>query len=228
MGIFDFLKRKKKCNERNPIGTEMEVYVPAIKGELIDHDKEEFTVKLITLKDMEQFTSLPFEWNCNIKKVTGPSTKPYAYMDIVEKNVDIVVDELEYMNTELLCTHHLSPLIPVTLQIPIEDVLLKPRKQGSYSKIVCTPHTFTGRVSKYPASIYFTTDLHVTDADTTHGELFYNRNGKIAKAKICFWRQHTGYFVYFRTTNGELTVAKIESTIVTNDRGLPGIIYKAS
>lgn len=227
MGLFTFLKKKHMApNPQSPAS--IELYQPAIKAELIDHDKQDVTVKLVTLEDMKQFKSLPFEWNSGIKKVTGPSTKPYAYMDIVGENVDIVVDELEDMNVELLCVHHLSPLIPVALQIPTWDVLIEPRKQGSYSKIMCTPYTFTGKVSKYPASLYFTTDLHVADADTTHGELFYDRSGRIAKAKICFWRDREGYFVHLRTINGELTVSRIESTVIADNRGLPSVIYQVS
>lgn len=227
MGLFSFLKRKRISPDSQP-PTAIEPYQPAIKAELIDHDKQEVTVKLVTLDDMKQFTSLPFEWNCEIKKVTGPSTKPYAYMDIVGANVEIAENELENINTELLCVHRLSPLIPTILQIPTGKVLLSPREKGSYSKIVCTPHTFTDRISKYPAVLLFMTELHIPDIDTTHGELYYDRNGKVGKAKICFWRDHTGYFVYFKTVNNRLIVAKVESTVVTDDRGLPGVIYKAT
>ncbi len=227
MGIFDFFRMKKKHDRPDSIETEKEECIPTVKGELVDSDKKEVIVNAVTLEDMKQFESLPFEWNCDIKKVTGPSTKPYAYMDIIGENVDIVVNELEDMNVELLCVHHLSPLIPVALQIPTWDVLIKPRENGSYSKIMCTPHTFTGRISKYPASLHFVTELHVPDIDTTHGELFYDCNGKVAKAKICFWRNHNGYFVYFKIVNGEFAVAKIESTVIMDDRGLPGVIYKA-
>ena len=227
MGIFDFFKRKK-IDKQTPVETAMEVYIPAIKGELIDSDKKEVVVNAVTLEDMKQFSQLPFVWNSSIKKVIGPSTKPYAYMDIIDENVDVVVDELEDMNVELLCVHHLSPLIPIILQIPTWDVLIKPQKQGSYSKIICTPHTFTGRISKYPASLYFTTALNVAGADTTHGELHYDRSGRVAKAKICFWRSGVGYFVHFQMINEEITVSKIESTITMDDRGLPSVIYKAT
>lgn len=227
MGIFDFFKRKK-IDKQAPVETAMEVYIPAIKGELVNHDKQEVMVNMVTLEDMKQFKLLPFEWNCDIRKVAGPSVKPYAYMDIIGKNVDTIVDELKDMNVRLLNVHHLSPLIPMILQIPIWDVLIEPRTQGSYSKIMCTPHTFTGRISKYPVSLHFVTELHVPDIDTTHGELFYDRNGKVAKAKICFWRNHDGYFVYFKIINGELAVVKIESTVTMDDRGLPSVIYKAT
>lgn len=226
MGIFDFLKRKK-LDKQAPVGTAMEVYIPAIKGELIDSDKKEVVVNAVTLDDMKQFSSLPFVWNSSIKKVTGPSTKPYAYMDIIDENVDIVVDQLEDMNVDLLCVHHLSPLIPMTLQIPTWDVLIEPRIQGSYSKIMCTPHTFTGRISKYPVSLSFMTELHVPGIDTTHGEMFYDRNGRVAKAKICFWRSGVGYFVHLQMINEEITVSKIVSTVIMDDRGLPSVIYKA-
>lgn len=195
---------------------------------LNNHEKEEITVRRVTLEDMKKFTSLPFEWNCNIKNVIGPSTKPYAYMDIVKGNVKIVVNELEKMNGKLRYIHQLSPLIPLPLQIPTQDVLLNPRTNGSYSQIVCTPHSYTGRISKYPASLSFKTELHKVGIDTTNGDLFYDCNGAVAKARIIFWRNHIGYFVYFQTVNKELIVTKIESTVVRDNRDLPGVIYKAS
>lgn len=226
MGIFDFFKRMKN-DKQIPDETAMEVYIPAIRGELIESDKKEVVVNAVTLEDMKQFSQLPFAWNSSIKKVIGPSTNPYAYMDIIDENIDIVVDQLENVNVDLLYVHHLSPLIPMILQIPTWDVLIEPRTQGSYSKIICTPHTFTGKISKYPASLLFMTELHIPDIDTTYGELFYDRNGRVAKAKICFWREHQGYFVHFQTVNDEFIVKKVESTVAPDNRGLPGTIYKA-
>lgn len=227
MGLFDFLKKKQTGQPKVTATTTMEIYVPALKAELIDHDKEVVMVKRVSLEDMRRFTKMPFEWNSEIKKVLGPNTKPCAYMDLIGPNVEIAANELKNMNAELLGVHHLSPLIPIALQIPIRDVLLNPRSNGSYSKIICTPHTFTSRISKYPASLLFMTELHVPDIDTTHGELFYDRNGKVSKAKICFWRNHKGYFVHFQTVNGELAIKKITSTVITDDRGLPGVLYQA-
>lgn len=192
---------------------------------MTQHEKEVATVTRVCIEDMRLFPALPFVWDSPIQKETRPSTKPYAYMDISETNVPTACDTLLQMNALLWNIHALSELLPHELQIPIGETLFTPQAGQAYSKIICTPHTLTGRRSKYPASLLFMTPLQL-DTDATHGELFYGQTGNVEKGRICFWRSRTGYFIHLQTISSTLTISKIETTAVLDDRRLPATIYR--
>ena len=213
MGFFNFFKRKQKALTSSPPTVSVEVYTPAKEATLTDHSKKEIMVQRVTLQDMEQFSALPFVWNSEIKKVMGPSTQPYAYMDIVGSNIFAACLALEEMNERLLeANKHIYPAYRI-IQIPVDEIDFTPSKESSYSKIICNPHTFTGRVSKYPASLHFMTP-HVIDGDSTHGELFFDKTGAIRKAEIfCWrekWRKSFGFFFFYKTIDGSLLLDRIE------------------
>ena len=192
---------------------------------LAQHEKDVATVMRVCMEDMRLFPSLPFVWDRPIQKETRPSTKPYAYMAISDTNVPAVCDALLQMNDLLRNVYNLSERLPHELQIPIREILFTPQSGQGYSKIVCTPHTFTGRRSKYPASLLFMTPREL-DTDSTHGELTYGQTGNVEKGQISFWRSGTGYFIHLQTISDTLAISKIESTAVTDDRGLPATLYR--
>lgn len=225
MGLFDLsgANQKSAALVSNPISDQLHP-VPE-KVTLSEHEKAELTVQRVSLQDMAQISALPYAWNSDIKKVIGPSTQPFAYMDIIESNVDVACEALGKVNAALHDAYALSSYLPCDLQIPIKDIQFTPRENKSYSKIICTPHTFTGRIAKYPAHLTFMTDFPV-DGDSTHGELYYGRSGNVEKANIYFWRSHNGYFFYLSMLKGEFTVCKIESTVAADDNQVAAIIYK--
>lgn len=226
MGLFDSNEKSRQPTDSQLSNHSTEVYQPAKTAVLTKHSKEDITVQRVTLQDMEQFSLLPFVWNSDIQKVIGPSIQPYAYIDIVGSNIYAACLELEEMNKLLLEANRCTPLVPRITDIPVDDIVFTPSKKTSYSKIICSPYSFSGRVSKYPASLFFTTS-HMVDEDSTHGELFYGRSGKVEKAEVICWRKKNGFFFYFKTIDGKLALDKIVSTIIINDRGLPGTIYKS-
>lgn len=225
MGLFVFFKKIRKTPNPEPYPMDIELYVPAKEAKLTDHSKKEITVQRISLQDMEQFSALPFVWNSEIKKIIGPSTQPYAFMDIIGSNVYAACLVLEEMNERLLeANRHLYPAYRI-IKIPVDEVVFTPQKKANTSCIICNPYTFTGRVSKYPASLHFTTP-RVIDGDSTHGELFFDRNGTIGKAEIFCWRKRRGFFFFYKTIDRHLVLDRIETCAPHYENGEHKTIYK--
>ena len=228
MGLFDFLKKKQPSSK--PLSPEtpaanIEEAIPAKNAELTDHSKKEITVQRVCIEDMQQFTCMPFAWNAEIQKVIGPSTQPYAFMDIVGSNLFAAQLALEQMNAYLLeANRHIYPAYRI-IKIPVDKIVFTPSQNTSYSKIICTPYTYTKRISKFPASLFFNT-AHGVDIDSTHGELFYDRNGNIGKAEIICWRKQRGFFFFYNTVNSELVLDRIETVAPRYANRDHTILYK--
>ena len=182
MGLYDFLKRKNAASQSLHQDRQVAYSPPPDSAVLTKHQIEEVVVWRTSLQDMMPYTSLPYVWDNDIQKVIGPSIQPYAYMDITGANVRTAKDALGEINNLLAEALFLPDLIPCRLQIPISDIVFAPRMAKSYSKIVCTPHTYTGKRSKYPFHLLFMTDL-LLDEDSTHGKLYYGQSGKIEKGR---------------------------------------------
>lgn len=102
-------------------------------------EKELITVQRVSIKDMQQLTSLPYQWNSSIKKMTDPHAHPFAYMDLCGANINIAKSELSKINVLLANAHYLSSVLPKNLQIPVDDIVFKPSKYYGYTRLMCTP-----------------------------------------------------------------------------------------
>lgn len=225
MGLFDFFKKKKPEPTPIPTCADLEASLPAKIAELTEHSKKELAVQRVTLQDMEQFTALPFAWNSEIQKVIGPSTQPYAFMDILGSNVHAACLILEEMNKHLLDANRFIHSAYRIIKIPVDDVVFTPSKKTGASFIMCNPYTFTGRISKYPASLHFTTP-HVLEGDSTHGEIFFDRGGTVGKARVICWRQHRCFCFFYKTIGGHLVLDRIETAAPRYANGEHTTIYK--
>ena len=216
MGLFGFFK-----NRPNPAVLTAS-FPQAPSDELSAVDKERIVVQRITAQDMHQFTNMPYQWNSEIKKFVDPNGHPFAYLDIVGQNITIAQSELLKINKQLSGDIVLLPAVPKNISIPVEDIVFKPSNKNGYTRLICTPYTFTGKISKYPISLSFMTDLE-NNSETTHGDLFYGQDGEVKKATIYFWRKQRGYFFYYGSVEHELGLSKIE---VHNVQGQRNVIYK--
>lgn len=211
MALFDFIKglfSSSSAWPNEPVSQES--LTPSSQGEeLSKSDKELIMVKRVTTADMKALTLLPYEWNCEVRKFITPHGHPFAYIDIIGPNVDIAKSELSKINILISEAQKSNRSIPKNALIPLDKIVFAPHKDRGYTRIMCTPHTFTGKPSKYPASLSFMTDLS-SDTNTTHGDLFYGQDGKIKKAVVYCWRRHKSCFMHFTTVNGILALTKVE------------------
>lgn len=164
-------------------------------------EKEHIMVKNVTTDDMREL-DMPFVCNTEVKKYIHEGNHPFAYMEILGENINIVKAEIQKMNAIIKEGIRDYSGIPQNLSIPVKDIVFKSERY-SYTMIKCTPKTFTGKPAKYPYLLYFCTDLSKT-GNTTHGELTYGQDGTIQKATVCFWRNRNGYFLNFKMIDGKL------------------------
>lgn len=171
-------------------------------------DKERAIVNMATDEHVHSLVGFPFIWNQSIQKHIEPKSHPFAYMNITGENVHIVKNELQKMNEIILSDIKRYQSIP-TLTIPVGELVFRESSEQGHTRFMFSPVTLTGKPSKYPMSLFFTTELH-NKRDNTHGEFFYDKNGTISKGHAYFWRKGKGYFLYYKTIDGILTLYKLE------------------
>lgn len=202
MGLLNFLSGLA-TKPKEPV-------LPNAGSDLTAVEKERIMVQRVTTQDMVQFTAMPYHLDCEVRKFDAPQSHPFAYIDLDRKNVAVAELEMTKLNVHLAAAHQLCRKVPKGIGIPVKDIVYKPPKNYGYTRLMCTPHTFTGKVSKYPLSLSFMTDLSKT-VNTTHGEMFYGPNGAVQKAEVYCWRGGKGYFFYFKTEGRNLVLSKIET-----------------
>lgn len=178
------------------------------KPKLSNSEKERLIVKRVTIEDMIPFDGMPYIWNTQIKKFVSDRYRPCAWMDVVGENLDVVKKEIEKINNTIKRDLKEYPQLPQNLKIDFRKLVFSHKELG-YTKIICTPKTFTGKSSTYPFYLYFTTDPKNYDISTS-GELTYGADGEIKKAHIVFWNNHQHVFLNYKIIDGVLTLAKIE------------------
>lgn len=187
--------------------SQSKIPVQSKKGKQKDNisqiEKEHIMVKNVTTDDMRELNRMPFTCNIEVKKYIHEGNHPFAYMDLFGENINIVKSEIRKMNIIITESIKVYPAIPQNLRIPENDLVFQSSNYG-YTRLKCTPKTFTGKQAKYPYSLYFCTDLS-KHGNTTHGELTYGQDGTIQKAMVCFWRNGNGFFLNFKMIDGKLT-----------------------
>lgn len=227
MGVFDFLKGQQP--------------VPASMSEkkLSKAEQEQKVVEQSTIEGMEQFSMLPFAF-VGRKLNKDYHSHPQASIDLDSQNISAAKIELEKLNDFIVQSFSLSKLIPSDIRIPIDDIVYHQyKKEHGHSKLICTPFTATGKLSKYPLKFFFMTRLDGETTykkkgkaliqiapDSTSGEIVYARDGQSATAKVNFWRGGIGFFYEFKTIGRTFLINKIRSTIKTDEKGLPAVIYQ--
>ena len=224
MGLFDFLKQLVSKKPTDAAQPQHSTSALAKDDCLTSADKERIVVQRVKIDDMRQFSNIPYLWNGRIEKQLAPQSRPFAYMNLAGANVDTAKAELSKMNALLKQFHREHSSIPL-LTISIADVLFEPSTTHGYTRLMCTPATYSGKSTKHPVSLHFMTDI-TSEVASTHGELFYSQTGTVDKANIYFWRKRHGYFFYFETVEQELVLSKIESSKPSAEYSPPVVIYK--
>lgn len=220
MGLLDLFTRRQKaekqtqriaCTEQTAKPTRIET--------------ERMLVEEVSAEDMQQFTRIPYQWCGPIQKSISPNRHSFAYMDLDQQNQSIARQALQYIDSFIQESHSLSKFIPKDICIPIDQMVYHQYSAFyGYTRLMCTPYTPTGKISKYPVSLSFTTRLD-SDFDETHGVLFYTVDGNISKANVNCWRKKFGFFYEFKTIGRTFVLFRIKSTVKTTSNGLPDVIY---
>lgn len=221
MGLMDLFKRKGKETEQ--IASETPHI--DINEKWAQIDTEHRLVANLQQKDMAQFPLIPYHFKSPIQKEFAPNHHPQAYIDLDEENQEVANQSLQYMNSFLQDSYKLSKKIPKNIYIPLDQIIFNQYGESSeYSRLICTPYTPKGKISKYPISLFFCTCMDC-DRDTTHGKLFYTEDGRIGKANVYCWRKRTGYFYEFKTIDKQFLLYQIKCSSITNSQGRPQVIY---
>lgn len=217
MGLFDFLS-KIAASSNSPSTAK------TAPDKLTTVEKELIMVHRVSSNDMLQFTNMPYHLDCTVKKSIAPHSHPFAYIDLDSANIAVAKRELAAINVCLETVHTICSKVPANLTIPIPDIVFRSVKESGYTRLMCTPYTFTEKIAKYPLSLSFTTNL-CSGNDSTHGELFYGVDGRVQKADIYFWRNGKGRFLHFKDCADELVLFKVETVGAS---GQMVTIYKRS
>ncbi len=209
MGLLDFIKKIISTQSEQSLPQTLHDKQSSTQKKLTYAEKELIMVNRVTTEDMRKITSIPYNWNTAVRKFIVPNGHPFAYIDLIGSNIDIAKNELEKMNALIAASSKLSPSITKRISIPVDKIVFTPQKHHGHTRLMCTPHTFTGKPAKYPVSLSFMTDLSNNNI-STHGNLFYGQDGSVQKAEVFCWRNSGGHFYYFNTVDGILTLEKFE------------------
>lgn len=217
MKFFEFLKKKSKTKYI------LEKYNKDYISPSIIKAYEQ--VLDIRQGDMEQFTMIPYQLNCQIFKYLSKERTSFAYMFINQPNYHVVVDELKKLNLYILQASEYVELVYPYACIRTRELKFKYNEGFDFTRLVCTPYTPKKLVSKYPLYLHFTTGIN-SGNDYEFGKVYYGRDGKIAKAEVIIWRNHIGWLFKFKTLGRTLLISEIESTLNPDEYGRMGTIYK--
>lgn len=195
-------------------------------------EKERIMVQRVKTEDMLQFTEIQYDLNCPIHKFMKESGHPFAYMDLNSHNRKIAKNHLEQLNEIIDYHRNFIPLLTKRFRIDISVIAFHQySKSYGYTRLMCTPYTFAGNVSKIPLTLHFMTRLDKTSYQVS-GTIFYEVDGCIQKAEAHIWFRDnmenpaTGWSFYFSNIDGELILEQAKTTLQPDQYGLATAVYK--
>ena len=196
-------------------------------------EKERIIVQRITSADMQQFTQIPYDLNCPIHKYDKSNGHPFAYMDLNSANIKIAKSELSKLNNYIVDVCSGISGWSRKFCIDVDKVAFAEYSPNyGYTKLMCTPYTFTGEISKIPVSLSFMSRLDVMQYQVV-GNLDYSADGNIIKANVNIWSRYsyekpgTGWLFTFYRIDGNLSLEQVKSTINPDKNGMPGIVFRS-
>lgn len=204
-----------------------------LNKELSYVQKEIIAVKKITTEDMTQFSGMPYQLNHPIQKIIKHGAHPLAYIDLDEFNQGVATKELERLDSIIINARSYIPQLTKEYHIDIKKVeFCEYDSSYGYTRLICNPYTFTGKISKHPLSLLFMSRQDIRTYSVI-GELFYDASGNLDQATASIWKapkNHskpgTGWLFTFGIENSELVITKATSTLSPDEDGKPGIVYR--
>lgn len=195
-------------------------------GKLTNYEKEMIMIERLKDDDMVQFNNImPYQLNCPLKKFIREGGHPFAYIDLNPFNQYVATEELKRLDEYIVKARDYIPILTKEYHIDIKKVMLSQYSESyGYTRLMCTPYTFTGKISKYPLSLFFTSRLDV-HTYSVHGEMVYNKSGALGKATVNIWKLSTGWFFDFGVYKGDFVLSKAKTTLRPDKYGQPTVVY---
>lgn len=221
MGFFDIFKKGKTV-------------VKETQSMLTYADKERILVERMTGKDVQQFTAMPYDLNCPLRKYNEPGAHAFAYMDLTSKNIRVAKSELQKLNVVIDYAREKIPLIPKWARIDVDKIVFHNySKDYGYTRLMCSPYTYGGKIERFPLTLFFISfqSKYLIGVEV-NGKIKYSIDGRIALAKVNCWNRGSlerpagGWQYIFFDNEGDLTMREILSTIKPDEYGKPTPIYK--
>ena len=176
-------------------------------------EKERFMAEHITTEDMLRFSSMPYNLNAPLTKIMHDEEQSAVYINMDRSNQLIAKAELESLNRLILETPGFS--VPQEFLIRVDTIAFSQENANpNYTRLICNPYTFAGKIERFPLSLLFMSDLDISDYQTS-GRAYYAANGKMEKADAHVTitgpnDQSQGRSFYFETVDKKLVLYKVE------------------
>lgn len=135
------------------------------------------------------------------------STFPDGFSKIPTSDVHIIFNEIKEINRIVKTAEKLAE-IKVNLVID-EKMLCFNSKDMFYEFHDLTPSM---KKTKYPLTMHYACFGHgdINLPQDYFGEISYSRDGKIASARLIYWKQKQGYMIHLGTVKNAFVVKKVE------------------
>ncbi len=224
--ISNFVKKKIDKKHKNVGNIHKGVLKKEEPLKLSYIEKERIMVERISSKDMRQFSNIPYNLGGTIHKFMEERGHPFAYINLRLPNIMIARKHLSYMNKLIESYRKEIPLLTNEFYINVNKIVFHEYDPNyGYSRLICEPYTFTGKIAKFPLTLSFMSRLNIRSYQA-NGSIYYGEDGNIKKADIHIYSGGIGWSFYFATVENELVLEKATTTLKPQKNGLPSIVYK--
>ena len=135
------------------------------------------------------------------------STIPNGKLYISESDKMLIATEIQMINKAVITAKKISG---ITADLTIEKNELCFFHDYTYYEF--QKSTPNGRKTKYPLTLHYSCFSHKKNNPEKDyfGEISYDWNGRICKARLIYWRQHKGYMIHIGTIKNNVIIKKVE------------------
>lgn len=173
----------------------------------------------ITVQDMLHFADSPYAFDQQLYTYVPETTHPDIFMDLSPHNIEIAKQHFSMLNSLIFEQFSNIPrLNPLFLVSPDSLAFYPYHDSYGYTRIVCTPYTPSGGISRSPFYLCYMTRLD-NPGSSLNGMIFYGVDGRIRKATMNSWRRVSddlpsdGWAFEFKDRGGQLALWEATTTL---------------
>ncbi len=145
-------------------------------------EKERIMVQRMTAKDMLLFPELPYDLHCHLYKYDKPGAHAFAYMNLTGRNIKVAKSHLMTLEKIIESHRHIIPSMPKDIYLNVNAVIFHQySKNYGYTRLMCTPKTFSGKLSARPLTLWYTS-RQPAEPYMVCGQIVYSSAGYIENA----------------------------------------------